>query len=291
MQFRNRSREPPIPIAQREASFCRDLLSLFGDQRRLKRPSAGREADDFIVGAQLEIQDGAYAARERCDVRVLNVTAVLAQMDGDAVRTRALARRRRLDGVRFVGLARFTQCRNVIDVDVETHGVLPSDRPDHRCCIVTRRLACQFVLLAALTACNQRAGPGKPIPQSMNESVLQFFAAVKANDLKRMGELWGTERGPAAQSMTPDVLRQRLTVIQKYLDHSGYRVIEGPLLVPGRDELRTYRVELQRTNCNQVMPIDIIQTRSGGWLVYDVHLEAAGSPAGRCPSQATGTRP
>jgi hypothetical protein len=124
----------------------------------------------------------------------------------------------------------------------------------------------------------------------MNASVTQFLAAVKANDLKRMGELWGTERGPAAESMNADVLRQRVTVIQKYLDHTGYRVIEGPLLVPGHDDRRTYRVELQRTNCNQVLPLEVIKTKSGGWLVYDVHLESAGSPSGRCP-QGVGTRP
>ena len=130
------------------------------------------------------------------------------------------------------------------------------------------------------------------MPQSMNESVSQFMAAVKANDQKRMGELWGTERGPASRSMNADVLRQRLTVIQKYLDHTGYRIIEGPLLVPGRDELRTFRVELQRTNCNnQVLPVDVVHTHSGGWLVYDVHLESAGSPAGRCQPTGAGTRP
>jgi len=122
----------------------------------------------------------------------------------------------------------------------------------------------------------------------MNESIAQFLAAVKANDHKRMGELWGTERGPAARSMNGDVLRQRVTVIQKYLDHTGYRIIEGPLLVAGRDDLRTYRVELQRSNCNQVLPIDVVRTRSGGWLVYDVHLESAGSPAGRCQPSGTG---
>ncbi len=129
------------------------------------------------------------------------------------------------------------------------------------------------------------------MPQSMNESVAQFLAAVKANDQKRMGELWGTERGPASRSMNADVLRQRLTVIQKYLDHTGYRIIEGPLLVSGRDELRTYRIELQRSSCSQVLPIDVVRTNSGGWLVYDVHLESAGSPGGRCQPAGTGTRP
>jgi len=241
--------------------------------------------------AELEIQDCAHAVRQRLDVRVLDVTPVLSQMDSDAVGPRALTRRRGLHGVGLIGLARFTQRGDVINVDVETHGVLPSGRPDHRSYIVKRRLAAQFVLLAALTACSKGGGPEKPTPQSTNETVSQFFAAVKANDLKRMGELWGTERGPAAQSMNSDVLRQRLTVIQKYLDHTGYRVIEGPMLVPGHDELRTYRVELQRANCNQVLPIDIIRMRSGGWLVYDVHLESAGSPVGRCPQGGTGTRP
>lgn len=124
----------------------------------------------------------------------------------------------------------------------------------------------------------------------MNESVSQFLSAVKANDLRRMGELWGTERGPAAQNMNADVLRQRLTVIQKYLDHSGYRIIEGPLAVPNNPDLRTFRVELQRAACNQVIPIDVVQTRSGGWLVYDVHLETA-TPNARCQPAGTGTRP
>jgi hypothetical protein len=154
---------------------------------------------------------------------------------------------------------------------------------------VKRRLALSLFLLAG-AACGKGPGAGTPVPQSMNESVAQFFAAVKANDQKRMGELWGTERGPASSSMSSDVLRQRLTVIQKYLDHSGYRVIEGPMMVPGREDLRTYRVELQRTNCNQVLPIDVVRTRSGGWLVYDVHLEAAGNPVGRC-QPAAGTTP
>jgi hypothetical protein len=148
------------------------------------------------------------------------------------------------------------------------------------------------LLLAAAQACSRTPSSGTPVPQSMNESVAQFLTAVKANDLSRMGQLWGTERGPAAGTMNSDALRQRLAVIQKYLDHTGYRIVEGPLLFPGRDDLRTFRVELQRENCNQVLPIDVVRTRSGGWLVYDVHLETVSprcQPAGG--SGGSGTRP
>src|SRR5881396_2114929 len=117
-----------------------------------------------------------------------------------------------------------------------------------------RRVAGFLMLLSC--ACGTSPGPQTPVPQSMNASVEQFLAAVKANDLDRMGGLWGTEHGPNGRRMDSQVLRQRLTVIQKYLDHIGYRVVEGPLLVPARADLRTYRVELQRARgCNQVVQI------------------------------------
>jgi len=125
----------------------------------------------------------------------------------------------------------------------------------------------------------------------MNETVAQFLGAVKANDLARMGTLWGSERGPAASWMKADELKMRLSVIQKYLNHDGYRVVEGPALVAGHDNQRTFRVELQRAACNLVQPIDLIRTRSGGWVVYDVHLESAGSPTGKCKPPGAGTGP
>ena len=149
-----------------------------------------------------------------------------------------------------------------------------------------------LLAFCAAAACGRApvGDPQIPVPQTVNASVEQFLAAVKANDLKRMGGLWGTDRGPASASMNPDVLRQRLTVIQRYLTHSGYRIIEGPLAVPARADVRTFRIELQREGCNQVLPIDVIRTRSGGWLVYDVHLESAGNPVARCQPAGTGTR-
>ena len=151
-----------------------------------------------------------------------------------------------------------------------------------------RRLPVMLLVLSA--ACGGGSRPQTPQPQSVNAALEQFLAAVKANDLTRMAGLWGTERGPAAQWMTSEQLRQHLTVIQKYLDHVGYRIIEGPLAVPNRSDLRTYRVDLQRSQCNQAVPIDVVRTRSGGWLVYDVHLEAVGTPGGRCQPSGSGTR-
>ena len=138
-----------------------------------------------------------------------------------------------------------------------------------------------LVALGAL-ACGG-GGSRTPAPQSLNETLAQFLSAVKANDAKRVATLWGTERGPAADWMKADELSQRVAVIQRYLNHSGYRVVEGPLPVPGQDNQRAFRVELQRRNgCNVVLPIDLVRAKSGTWLVLDVHLDVAGNPAAGC---------
>jgi hypothetical protein len=137
--------------------------------------------------------------------------------------------------------------------------------------------------LAALGVLACGGGSRTPAPVSLNETIAHFMAAVKANDIERMGTLWGSERGPAAQWMKGTELQQRLTVIQKYLSHEGYQVIEGPLPVPGKDNLRTFRLELQRaTGCNVAFPIDLVRAKGGGWLVNDVHLDVIGTPGTTC---------
>jgi len=152
---------------------------------------------------------------------------------------------------------------------------------------VTGRL---FILATLFSLACGGARSEAPAPQSVNDALTQFMAAVKANDLERMGRLWGTERGPAVRLMDGKTLQMRLTVIQRYLAHVGYRVIDGPTApASGNQALRTIRIELQREGCNAVLPIDLVRTRSGGWLVYDVHLESAGNPAARCPPESAGT--
>jgi hypothetical protein len=131
-----------------------------------------------------------------------------------------------------------------------------------------------------------------PAPDSPTASVQQFLAAVKANDLQRMGRLWGTNKGPAADWMDQRELYQRLTVIQKYLAHEGSRVLEGPLPSgTGQANVRGFRVELQRPRCALVLPIDVVRTGSGGWVVLDVHLADAGNPVAPCTPPGGGTGP
>src|SRR5574341_350053 len=137
------------------------------------------------------------------------------------------------------------------------------------------------ILLAALACRGSGAGGVTPVAQAPADALTQFMAAVKAKDLRRMGQLWGTERGPAASYMPRERLDRTLQIIQVYLAHTGYRVLDGHA-VSDRPPQHQFRIELQRDRCTVVMPIDLVRSRGGGGLVLDVHLEAAGNPAGAC---------
>ena len=140
-----------------------------------------------------------------------------------------------------------------------------------------------LVALGSL-ACGGGAAPGKLAPQSPQETLAQFMAAVKANDLERMRTPWGNERGLASAHLKSDEVNQRLTVLQIYLNHVGYRVLEGPLPVLNKEERRTFRVELERaTSCKVVVPIEVAR-KDGRWLVVGTDLASIPNPAQACKS-------
>ena len=143
-------------------------------------------------------------------------------------------------------------------------------------------------LLAVLAACGGNPAPATPSPATPADALAGFLDAVRQNDLSRMGQLWGSERGPAAGWMDSEELNKRVAVIQKYLAHGGYRVVEGPMPVPGNARMMSFRVELRRDDCLHIQPIDVVRVSRGGWVVQDVHLGDATSPVQACPS-GTGT--
>ena len=141
----------------------------------------------------------------------------------------------------------------------------------------------RLAVLVALGALACGGHPSKVAPQSPQQTLTQFMSAVKANDLSRMGALWGSDRGPAADWMKGNELKERLTVIQKYLNHDGYRVIEGPLPVADHDNTVSFRVELQRSSaCTVVFPVDLVRAKTGSWVVNDVHLASLPTPGAAC---------
>lgn len=156
--------------------------------------------------------------------------------------------------------------------------------PFFRVLPVTPRCVTSIALLAGgLTlGCGGRPPAGPPPPASPEGAVHAFMEAVRASDLRTMGGLWGSARGPAASYMRPEELEKRLTVIRIYLEHESYEILpaEGSTITLGAAE-RDLRVRLARKGCTPVVPVRLVQHR-GGWLVSNVDLTAAGNPARPC---------
>src|SRR5207248_1539707 len=185
-----------------------------GDERRLERPHAAREPHDLGMLRQLEVQDRADGRPQGAHVGVLDVTAVLTQVAGDAVGAAALGGFGRPHRVGLVGAARLAQRRHVINVDVEAHAFLPSE---HSALPGNLSVRPRLVVLVALASLACGGGSTQtPAPQSLTETLAQFLSAVKANDLDQMGALWGNERGPAKDRRKAEGLRTALYGIQKY---------------------------------------------------------------------------
>ncbi len=121
-----------------------------------------------------------------------------------------------------------------------------------------------------------------PEPKSPNLLLSRFLDAVKAKDTRAMAALWGTADGPWRK--VPDAYRDSvMTSFQIYLRHDTYKVLDGPLPSSSDSRVMTFHVELQAPQCTRSQPFDVIKTKGGGWLMFNVHLEAEGSVIPDCP--------
>jgi hypothetical protein len=146
--------------------------------------------------------------------------------------------------------------------------------------VVLRLLAPSLVATALLGAgCGRPESTIAPTPQDPAVLIEQFMAAVKANDLSTLGNLWGTAKGPASRTMTRDDLHKRLVIIQSYLVYESYRIVPGTPATPSGEPV--VQVQLRRRGCTPVVPFTLVRYREG-WLVSSIDLAAAGNPAIPC---------
>jgi hypothetical protein len=109
-----------------------------------------------------------------------------------------------------------------------------------------------------------------------------FMQAVADSNLRQMGELWGTSRGPAASTNTPQNWGQRVAVMYAYLKGGTARIVSEGDPAVSRGDRRDVLVELTRGACVKTVPFTMVRTRDGGWLVNAIDLNAAGAPGRPC---------
>jgi hypothetical protein len=136
-------------------------------------------------------------------------------------------------------------------------------------------------MMAAAGCTHYQAGE-VPEPKSPNTLLARFLDAVRTKDTRTMGGLFGNEDGPwhkLPESYRDSVMKS----FQIYLRHTTYQVVDGPLPSSTNSRILTFHVELRAPQCTRSQPFDVIKTRAGGWLMYNVHLEVEGPIVPHCP--------
>jgi hypothetical protein len=142
--------------------------------------------------------------------------------------------------------------------------------------------AAAVVVLACGGSSGPRSAATAPVASSA-QAVRMFMQAAADSNLTRMGELWGSDGGPAAQTGTPADYEKRLVIIQAYLRGDSIQVVSD-MAVPSDNSHRRVTIALYRQSCPKKIPMVLVRTKAGGWIVNSVDLNAAGNPARPCES-------
>jgi hypothetical protein len=141
-----------------------------------------------------------------------------------------------------------------------------------------------FAAAALLAACGG-SGAGAVRPANTASAAVQtFMRAVADSDLNAMAALWGTAKGPAAQTKQPADYERRIAVMQSYLSHDDSRILaDSP---EGSVTRHVVQVQIRRQACTWTIPFTVIRLADGTWIINQVDLTSAGNPARGCAPSA-----
>lgn len=139
-------------------------------------------------------------------------------------------------------------------------------------------------LITLLVGCGGGGSPASPAPGNASDSpetaVKNFMQAIADSNIARMTQLWGTAKGPAAETKKPDDYEKRMIITQLYLRGASYRIIRvDPVTDDPTRNLVT--VDLNRGECTKSVPFTVVNTGSS-WIVNQIDLNLAGTPVRPC---------
>jgi hypothetical protein len=144
------------------------------------------------------------------------------------------------------------------------------------------KLLVSAAVAVSLTACasgggaGNAAAPGGMVVQASApaSAVEQFLGYARQAKYTEMGYLFGTARGPVAESQSPARVARRMQAIASVLRSDSY-ALNAMVATPGRTDARTITVELRQGRRRTQVPFTVVQGPGGTWLVEMVDLEAA----------------
>jgi hypothetical protein len=110
-----------------------------------------------------------------------------------------------------------------------------------------------------------------PGAKSSVAAVERFFAAVHAQDLQAMSQVWGTSRGAARDNMDRAELEKREVILQCYFNYDSFHILSES---PTSEVRRMVRVELDRGGRTRDPVIYTVLGPNGRWFVENLDIAA-----------------
>ncbi len=138
----------------------------------------------------------------------------------------------------------------------------------------------QALLVIAISACATKPStPGSSMPganrnvvgaSSPRTAVEEFLAAIRAEDIQTLTIKWGHAKGPARDGDKREQLEKAALIMQCYLDHESYRILNDS---PGEVGKRIFRVELVNGTVTRQTNFVTVEGPSARWYVESADLE------------------
>jgi hypothetical protein len=138
--------------------------------------------------------------------------------------------------------------------------------------IVSFRKVAGLFFLAACSSATQAGNSGQltgaPTPQM---AVEQFLRAVNAKDLQAMSTVFGTNKGPARETMDRTELEKREIILACYFANDSSRVLGESAGTQGHREIR---VELKKGNLTRATTFYAVRGPGDRWYVDNMDIAA-----------------
>lgn len=108
--------------------------------------------------------------------------------------------------------------------------------------------------------------PGASGPREALESFLQ---TVRSKDIQQMSLVWGTAEGPVRGRMERNEMEKRELLLQCYLRHDAFRVIDETKSTTGKV---MFRVELAQGAVKRATNFTTVKGPEDRWFLEDVDI-------------------
>jgi hypothetical protein len=139
--------------------------------------------------------------------------------------------------------------------------------------IVSFKIVAGLLLLAACSSATQRGSNNGQVTGAASPqlAVDQFLGAVKARDLQAMSTVFGTNNGPARETMDRTELEKREVILTCYFTNDSYRTLGER---SGSGDHREISVELKKGNLTRQTTFYAIRGPGGRWYVDNMDIAA-----------------